>query len=92
MSIDALPEETSRSGSKPKVYLTRAGRDGEDEDYALENGLAIIGFTEFSSFENLADYNSMVSFVRHTKPEFRPSRRRVDKVTWRMKKRSTSVK
>jgi restriction system protein len=56
----------------PKVYLTRAGRDGEDEEYALENGLAIIGFTEFGSLEKLPDYNSVVSFVKQTKPELKP--------------------
>ena len=56
----------------PKVYLTRAGRDGEDEEYALENGLAVIGFTEFGSLEKLPDYNSVVSFVKQTKPELKP--------------------
>ena len=30
--------------NKPKVYLIRAGRNGEDEECALENNLAVIGF------------------------------------------------
>ena len=33
----------------PKVYLARAGKNGEDEDYALENNLAIIGFQNIPS-------------------------------------------
>ena len=35
-----------------KVYLVRGGRFGEDEDYALENGLAIISFRDFPSLAN----------------------------------------
>jgi len=34
---------------QPKVYVARAGRNGEDEEYALENGLAIIGYREIPS-------------------------------------------
>jgi predicted Mrr-cat superfamily restriction endonuclease len=36
---------------QPKVYLAQAGKNGEDEEYALENGLAIIGFQEVPSLE-----------------------------------------
>jgi restriction system protein len=57
---------------QPKVYLTRAGGSGEDEEYALDNGVAIIGFIEFGSLEKLSDYNSVVAFVKDTKPEFKP--------------------
>lgn len=57
---------------QPKVYLARAGRDGEDEEYALENGMSIIGFREFGSLEMLHDYDSVVSFVRHSRPDFKP--------------------
>jgi predicted Mrr-cat superfamily restriction endonuclease len=32
-----------------KVYLSRGGRLGEDEEFALEQGLAIIGFREVGS-------------------------------------------
>ena len=31
---------------KPKVYLVRAGRNGEDEALALEHGVAIINWEE----------------------------------------------
>jgi hypothetical protein len=59
---------------RPKVYLTRACGSGEDKEYALDNGVAIIGFIEFSSLEKLSDYNSVVAFVKEAKPEFKPPR------------------
>ena len=48
----------------PKVYLTRAGREGEDEDFALENNLAIVGFLEVSSLEEARDYNAVAKLVK----------------------------
>jgi len=35
------------SHSNPRIYLVRAGGDGEDENFALEHGVAIIGFSEY---------------------------------------------
>jgi hypothetical protein len=35
----------------PKVYLARAGANGEDEEYALDNSCSIIGFREYPSLE-----------------------------------------
>lgn len=32
-----------------KIYLARAGRNGEDENYALDNGVAILDFREYPS-------------------------------------------
>ena len=48
----------------PKVYLARAGRNGEDEDCALENNLAIIGFKNVLSLEGAKDYNAVVQLVQ----------------------------
>jgi len=55
-----------------KIYLARAGASGEDEDYALENGLAIIGFIEVGSLEGLPDYKSVVSLVQKSIPGAKP--------------------
>ena len=41
----------------PKVYLVRAGRNGEDEDYALTHNLAIIGFQNVPSLEGAKGYD-----------------------------------
>lgn len=49
-----------------KVYLARAGRHGEDEDYALENNVAIIGFRDVPSLEKAADYDAVFKAVETT--------------------------
>ena len=54
-----------------KVYLVRGGRFGEDEDYALENGLAIIGFRDFPSLANLDDYPAVFNLVNSAQPELK---------------------
>ena len=54
-----------------KVYLVRSGRFGEDEDYALENGLAIIGFRDFPSLANLDDYPAVFNLVTNAQPELK---------------------
>ena len=57
----------------PKVYLARAGSNGEDEDYALENGLAIIGFRDFGSLEHIDSYEDIVGLVRARQPDWKPA-------------------
>jgi restriction system protein len=46
-----------------KVYLARAGGSGEDEEFALENGVAIIGFREIPSMEGMRDYEEVAKLV-----------------------------
>lgn len=53
---------------EPKVYLARAGRQGEDEDYVLENGLAIIGFREIPSLAEAKDYQDVLKIVNEAIP------------------------
>lgn len=55
-----------------KVYLARAGAHGEEEDYALENGLAIIGFVEVPSLEGAHDYDAVVALVGGALPDAKP--------------------
>ena len=31
----------------PRIFLARAGGEGEDENYALDNGVAIFGFKDY---------------------------------------------
>ena len=40
----------------PRIFLTRAGGSGEDEDLALDLGIAIIGFLEVPSLAAAKDY------------------------------------
>jgi restriction system protein len=56
----------------PKVYLARAGANGEDEEYALDNSCAIIGFREYPSLEGAKEYGDVFKIVTETKPELKP--------------------
>lgn len=56
----------------PKVYLTRGGKMGEDEEYALEHGLAIIGFKRVPSLESATDYDAVLNIVRDAYPSEKP--------------------
>ena len=47
----------------PKVYLVRAGRNGEDEDSALTQNLAIIGFRDVPSLDGVEDYDAVFGLV-----------------------------
>ena len=48
---------------QPKVYLTRAGKLGEDEEAALEGQIAIIGFRDIPSLETAKDYDAVFAIV-----------------------------
>lgn len=53
---------------QPKVYVVRAGRSGADEDFVLENGLAMIGFVEAPSLEGAKDYDAIAKIVADAYP------------------------
>ena len=56
----------------PKVYLVRAGRNGEDEDYALTHNLAIIGFQNVPSLEATKGYDEVANLVSEALPDRKP--------------------
>ena len=58
---------------QPTVYLARAGRVGEDEEAALENGLAIIGFRGVASLEQAKDYKAVLQLVKKGIPDGKPN-------------------
>jgi restriction system protein len=43
-----------------------------DEQYVLEHNLAVIGFREFSSIENLKQWEQFSPFVKEQQPELKP--------------------
>jgi restriction system protein len=55
-----------------KVYMVRAGKLGEDEETALENQLAIIGFLEIPSLEYAKDYEAIYAAVQSHMPSLKP--------------------
>ena len=56
----------------PKLYLVRAGRKGEEEETALENGLALIGFRDVTSLEHCKDYDAVMVVVKDAMPSGKP--------------------
>lgn len=55
-----------------KIYLARAGGSGEDENYALDHGVAIIGFSEYPPLNKAKDYEGMLALVKATRPDLKP--------------------
>lgn len=54
-----------------KVYLARAGKVGQDEDVALDEGIAVIGFDEVPSLEGAKDYDAIYDMVEKTYPNMK---------------------
>ena len=48
---------------EPKIYLTRAGRSGEDEERVFEHNVAIVGFQEVPSLATATDYENVHEIV-----------------------------
>ena len=58
-----------------KVYIARAGRNGEDEDRALDNNIAIIGFHDVPSLAAAKDYDGIAKLVDAALPDVKPRAR-----------------
>lgn len=56
----------------PKIYLVRAGKNGEDEDFVLENNLAVIGYHHVPSLERATDYEIVARIVSEAYPDAKP--------------------
>lgn len=57
---------------QPKAYLARAGRNGEDEEFALDNNMAIVGFREVPDLRKAADYQAVAKVVKKALPDHKP--------------------
>jgi restriction system protein len=57
---------------QPKVYMVRAGGSGEDEEYALEKGMAIIGYRDIPSMEAAKSYDDLYKIITLTRPDYKP--------------------
>jgi restriction system protein len=55
-----------------KVYLARAGANGEDEEYALENNLAVIGFRDVPTLAAAKDYDDVFKIVEQVMAGAKP--------------------
>ena len=63
-----------KNAERPKLYLSRAGRRGEDEEVALENNLAIIDFRAIPSLEGATDYDAISKLVSDALSDQKPRR------------------
>jgi restriction system protein len=49
--------------------MVRGGRYGQQEELALENGIACVGFSEVQDLSRMKDYESVVEVVREAYPD-----------------------
>lgn len=56
----------------PRVFVVRAGGAGEDEEFVLENDLAVIGFNDYPSFEKAAEYADVFAIISKASPDMKP--------------------
>jgi restriction system protein len=56
------------------VWLVRAGRRGEQEQIALDNGLVTIGWNEFPDLSGIENREAMAAFYREKNPDDSPSK------------------
>lgn len=50
------------------LWLVRAGRHGEQEDYALEKNMAVVGWNEVPDLSNIHDRKELASLLKKTFP------------------------
>jgi restriction system protein len=58
--------------ASPKIYLARAGKYGEDEEYALTENVAIVGFRDVPSLEAAKNYEDVLAIVSSAMPGEKP--------------------
>ena len=58
----------AKTNLRAKLYLVRAGRSGEDEDFVLENNLAVIGFDYVPSIEQAKSLDEALRIVGEADP------------------------
>jgi restriction system protein len=58
----------------PGVWLVRAGKHGEDEEYALSQGLAVIGFREAGDLTQFASLEGLTEQLKQRMPSESPRR------------------
>lgn len=56
----------------PKLYLARAGKFGEDEELALDNGIAVIRFDAVPSLEGAKGYDAVETLVAKALSDAKP--------------------
>lgn len=61
--------------SRPKVFIARAGGNGEDETYALDHNMAVIGFREFPSVAGAKHFEDVLELAKAVPLDLKPRAR-----------------
>ena len=78
----------SGEGTLPRVWLMRAGRHGEDEDTALAEGRAIIGFLDVEDLLRYKSLEELVESLLRKKPtSSRPRAENYGRQLWAFRER-----
>ena len=67
-------QESAGNAALSRVWLVRAGARGEDEAVALEQGLAILGFTNIPDLTGASDRDAVLLRVQQANPEAQDAR------------------
>ena len=67
--FDVTKRTECHVNQETKIYLTRAGQSGEDEDRALENNVAIVGYQQVPSLAAATDYEGVHEIVASAFPD-----------------------
>ena len=71
--MEPTSQNETINDSTARVWLVRAGRQGEDDDANLENGLAIIGWQDVPDLTGTSDKDEVRERVRQRFPEPPPN-------------------
>ncbi|MDA4106040.1 AAA family ATPase [Mycolicibacterium holsaticum] len=72
-SLRADDNTTSTLSTGVHVWLVRAGRDGEQEKLALEEGVAVVGWSELGSLDGVIDRDQLKARIESAYNEHRPA-------------------
>ena len=61
--------------SRPKVFIARAGGNGEDETYALDHNMAVIGFREIPSLADAKRFEEVHDLAKAVPLDLKPRAR-----------------
>jgi restriction system protein len=68
-----LTVKTEAGGARMTLWLVRAGRNGEAENLALNEGLAVIGWGDIPDLSTLKSRDELAEIYRRTYPEAKPN-------------------
>ena len=74
--MTAKSQNTSSDKAVSRVWLVRGGARGEDEALALENGLAIVRFSDIPDLTGVSDRDDVLERVRQANPGSKDNRSR----------------